>query len=134
MLHQSPQPHSGGTPEVPPILVVDDDPQLRGVIRLALEEEGLVVETAADGRQALDQATSRRPRLVILDMGLPLFDGAEFAAKLRALYGDGVPVVVMTADGNVVQKARRAGARAYLSKPFELDELSAVVQQVLDGG
>jgi DNA-binding response OmpR family regulator len=118
---------------VPPILVVDDDPQLRHVIQLALEEEGLAVETAADGRQALDQATRRRPRLVILDMGLPLLDGAGFAAELRAIYGDGVPLVVITADGHVVEKAHRVGARAHLAKPFELDDLAAAVQQVLGG-
>jgi DNA-binding response OmpR family regulator len=117
---------------VPPILVAEDDPQLRRVMQMALEEEGLVVETAADGRQALAQATRRRPRLVILDMGLPLLDGAGLAAELRAIYGDSVPFLVITADGQVVEKARRVGARAYLAKPFELDELSAAVQQVLD--
>jgi DNA-binding response OmpR family regulator len=116
---------------VPPILVVDDDPQMRHVIQSALQEEGLTVETAADGRQALDRARRRRPRLVILDMGLPLLDGVGLAAELRALYGDGVPLVVITADGHVVEKARRVGARAYLAKPFELDGLSAAVQQAL---
>jgi DNA-binding response OmpR family regulator len=131
MPRRSPQRHRGGTPEVPPILVVDDDPQLRHVIQLALEDEGLAVETAADGRQALDQATRRRPRLVILDMGLPLLDGAGFAAELRAIYGDGVPIVVVTADGHVAEKAHRVGARAHLAKPFELDDLAAAVQQVL---
>jgi DNA-binding response OmpR family regulator len=120
-------------PEVPPILLVDDDPQMRHVIRSALEDDGLAVETAADGRQALDQASRRRPRLVILDMGLPLLDGVGLAAELRALYGDGVPLVVITADGHVVEKARRVSARAYLAKPFELEELSAAVQQALGG-
>ena len=111
--------------------MVDDDPQLRYMIRWALEEEGLVVETAADGHQALEQATRRRPRLVILDMGLPLLSGDELAAELRAIYADGVPVVVISADGHVVDKARRVGARRYLAKPFELDELRAAVQGVL---
>ena len=131
MPRQAPQPSRGGTPEVPPILVVDDDPQLRHVIRLVLEEEGLTVETAADGRQALDQATRRRPRLVILDMGLPLLDGAGLAAELRVIYDDGLPLLVITADGHVAEKARRVGARAYLAKPFELDDFAAAVQQVL---
>ena len=131
MPRQAPQPSRGGTSGVPPILVVDDDPQLRHVIRLVLEEEGLTVETAADGRQALDQATRRRPRLVILDMGLPLLDGAGLAAELRAIYDDGLPLLVITADGHVAEKARRVGARAYLAKPFELDDLAATVQHVL---
>jgi DNA-binding response OmpR family regulator len=114
-----------------PILVVDDDPQLRYLIRWALEEDGLVVETAADGHQALEQATRRRPRLVILDMGLPLLSGREVAARLQAIYGDGVPIMIITADGHVVDKARRVGARRYLAKPFELDELRGAVQGVL---
>lgn len=133
MPRRSPPPNADSAPEGPRILVVDDDPQLRQVIRQALEEDGLAVETAADGRQALDQATRRRPRLVVLDMGLPLLDGAGFAAKLHALYGDEVPLLVITADGHVVEKARRVGACAYLAKPFELDALSAAVQQALDG-
>lgn len=116
---------------VSPILVVDDDPEMCHMIRWALEEEGLVVETAADGRQALEQATRQRPQLVILDMGLPLLDGDRLAAELRAMYEDAVPVVLITADGHVVEKARRVGARAYLAKPFELDDLCAVVQVAL---
>jgi DNA-binding response OmpR family regulator len=73
---RSPEPSAGGAPRVPPILVVDDDPEVCCyMIRWALEEEGLLVDTAADGRQALEQATRRRPRLVILDMSLPLLDG-----------------------------------------------------------
>ena len=114
-----------------PILVVDDDPQFRYMIRWALEEDGLVVETAADGRQALEQATRRRPCLVILDMGLPLLSGEVLAAELQAIYGEEIPVVVISADGHVVDKARRVGARWYLAKPFELDELLGAVQGVL---
>jgi DNA-binding response OmpR family regulator len=131
MPRQRSEPKHGRTPAVPPILVVDDDAEMRHVIRVALEEEGLAVETAANGRQALDQATRRRPRLVILDMGLPVLDGAGLAAELQAIYGDGVPLLVITADGHVVEKARRVGARAYLAKPFELDALSAAVHQTL---
>ncbi len=129
---RSPEPSAGGAPEMPPILVVDDDPEVCHMIRWALEEEGLAVDTAADGRQALEQATRRRPRLVILDMGLPLLDGDKLAAELRAIYGDGVPLVLITADGHLVEKARRVGARAYLAKPFELDDLCAAVQDALE--
>ena len=131
MPRRSAQSDRDGPQEVSPILVVDDDPRMRHVIRSTLEEEGLAVETAADGPQALAQATRIRPRLVILDMGLPLLDGAGLAGELRAIYGDSLPFVVISADGHVVEKARRVGARAYLAKPFELDELAAAVRQVL---
>jgi two-component system, OmpR family, response regulator len=131
MSHRTPEPDRREPAPEPSILVVDDDPLLRQVIRLALEEEGLSVETAADGRQALAQASRCRPRLVILDMGLPLLDGARVAAELRTLYGDGLPLLVISADGHVVEKARRVGARAHLAKPFELDELTATVHRML---
>src|SRR3954454_4385978 len=110
-----------------PILVVDDDPEIRYVVQSALEDEGWLVATASDGREALAQATARRPQLVVLDMGLPLLDGDGVAAGLRTIYGDAVPVVIITADGHAAEKARRVGARAHLAKPFELDALCAAV-------
>jgi len=133
MSHGSAPPDRGDPSQECPILVVDDDPQLRHVIRLTLEEEGLTVETAADGHQALARATRYRPRLVVLDMGLPRLDGAALAVELRAILGQSLPLLVISADGNIVEKARRVGARAYLAKPFELDALAAAVQQMLGG-
>jgi DNA-binding response OmpR family regulator len=115
----------------PRILVVDDDPSLRQLIQWTLEDEGWAVDTAADGRQALDRAARERPRLVVLDMGLPLVDGFGVAAGLHALYGDAVPIVVITADGQAAAKAARVGARAHLAKPFELDDLCALVRGAL---
>ena len=70
-----------------PVLVVDDDWQTRRLIRWALEEEGFVVETAADGGQALQLARRRRPALVVLDMRLPVLDGTAVAGGLRAAHG-----------------------------------------------
>ena len=66
-----------------PILVVDDDWQTRRLLRWALEEEGFVVETAADGGQALELARRTRPALVVLDMRLPVLDGAAVEARVR---------------------------------------------------
>jgi CheY-like chemotaxis protein len=130
-LHES---ESGGTVDGQAILVVDDDPEVRRVIQGTLEEEGWTVETAADGLQALEWARRSRPRLVVLDMGLPRLDGHGVAAGLRSVYGDAVPILVVTADGQAVEKARRVGARAHLSKPFDLDDLCAAVQHVLTQG
>jgi DNA-binding response OmpR family regulator len=113
------------------ILVVDDDWQTRRLIRWALEEEGFVVETASDGQQALERATSARPALVVLDMRLPLVDGTAVADGLRSSLKVPPPIVLITADDRPAEKARRVGAYAYLEKPFELDDLVATVRRGL---
>lgn len=120
--------------EVQRILVVEDDPVLRQSIQWALEDEGLQVDTAADGRQALGQLARRRPALVLLDMRLPIVGGEAVADGLHAAYGDEVPIVVITADGRAAEKARRVGAVDFLAKPFEIDDLIGVVHRALGAG
>jgi two-component system, OmpR family, KDP operon response regulator KdpE len=110
------------------VLVVDDDPQIRQTIQWCLEDEGITVETAGDGRQAVDQAIASRPSLIILDMGLPRLSGEEVADALLDHYGDSrPPIVVLTAAGHAAEKARRCAAVAHLPKPFELDDLASIV-------
>lgn len=116
------------------VLVVEDDEMLRQTIRWALEEEGVEVEIAADGQEAVDSVAQRRPRLVLLDMGLPLINGDGVASAIRAQYGLAVPVIVLTADGRAAEKAERVGAVAYLHKPFEIDDLISTVQASLGTG
>ena len=120
---------SGG--RLPSILIVDDDPLIRQIIRDVLTEEGFAVATAADGPQALRRAADRPPALVILDMGLPRMDGYEVAVALRAAHGRALPILTITADGGAANKAQRVGAFAYLRKPFDLDDLVAAVRGVL---
>lgn len=115
----------------PVILVVDDDLQIRQTIRWTLEEEGFVVETAADGQEALERATSARPALVVLDMRLPLVDGAAFADGLRRAFTAPPPIVLITADDRPAEKALRVGAFAHLGKPFDLEDLVATVRRGL---
>ncbi|GAC1406534.1 MAG: hypothetical protein NVSMB52_20070 [Chloroflexota bacterium] len=110
------------------ILVVDDDADLRSAIRWALEDEGYSVETASDGREALDRGVAHRPSLVVLDMGLPIVNGTGVADGLKAAHGDTIPILVVTADGKSAEKARRVGAFDYLHKPFNLDDLVARVK------
>ena len=114
-----------------PILVVEDDPRIREIIRWALEDEGYAVTTAADGRQALERAAAAPPALVVLDMMLPILDGPAVAAGLRAAPRPMPPIVLVTADGRAAEKAARVGAFAYLHKPFDLDDLIAVVRRGL---
>lgn len=115
------------------VLVVDDDRTLQQVIRWALEDEGLLVETAGTGSQAVERATRRRPALLVLDYGLPELDGAGVAAALRGAHDVPVPILLITADGRSAEKARRVGALDYLQKPFEVDDLVAIVRRLLGG-
>ena len=114
----------------PRVLVVDDDPDMRLTMHEVLTDEGLDVDVAADGREALDRAASQPPALVILDLTLPVLDGFEVADRLHERHGL-LPILAVTADGRAPQKARRVGAYAYLRKPFELDALVSLVRHGL---
>jgi len=114
----------------PRVLVVDDDPDMRLTMHEVLTDEGLEVDLAADGREALERAASQRPALVILDLTLPILDGFEVADRLRQQHGL-LPILAVTADGRAPHKARRVGAYAYLRKPFELDTLVSLVRHGL---
>jgi DNA-binding response OmpR family regulator len=116
-----------------PILVVEDDAQVRRTLEWTLEAEGLPVRVAPTGRRALELAAAERPGLMLLDMGLPDIDGYAVAEGVRAAQGP-VPILVITADGRAAEKAERVGALGYLSKPFELDELVATVRRALGVG
>lgn len=122
---------SGVSSEEKLVLVVEDDTDLRQTIQWMLEDEGLLVETARDGREALERAMQRKPALVVLDMNLPIVDGFGVASGLRSTYGDSINIMTMTAGGRVAEKAQRVGAISYLSKPFELDALVNAVWNIL---
>jgi len=115
------------------VLVVDDDPEIRDVVRWLLEDEGWTVETASDGRDALEQATRVRPALIVLDMGLPIMTGEEVAMRLRQVYLEPPPIIVVSADGRAGEKAARIGAASYLHKPFDVDALARLVRLALGG-
>ena len=115
------------------VLVVDDDAQARQAIRWALEDEGLAVLTAADGREALGLAVERAPDLVVLDLTLPEMDGYAVARSLRAGHAQPIPVLLITADGQAPPKARRVGAYAFLRKPFRIEDLLEAVRTGLSG-
>ena len=113
------------------ILVVDDESIIRGVVTAALEREGHSVREAPDGRSAVAEAERALPDLVVLDVGLPDFDGWEVCRRLRTR-GD-VPVLFLTAladEANLV-RGLRLGGDDYLPKPFNPDVLSARVGALL---
>jgi CheY-like chemotaxis protein len=116
------------------VLVVDDDPIVRGLICRALEDEGLTVVAAENGELAVSEATRARPSLVVLDVSLPVLASDVVAARLRQLGPDDLPVLVITADGRASEKARALGAYAYLQKPFDIDRLVDLVERGLQRG
>jgi two-component system KDP operon response regulator KdpE len=112
----------------PHILVVEDDAAIRGVIRTALEDAGCQVAEAGDCTRGLIEAGTRKPDLVILDLGLPDRDGVAFIRKMRAWSTK--PILVLSARTDEAQKvtALDEGADDYLAKPFGVAELLARVR------
>ncbi|HET9016769.1 MAG TPA: response regulator transcription factor [Thermomicrobiaceae bacterium] len=119
--------------EMARILVVDDDPNIRQVVRFALGDEGHQVEEASDGRAALEQADRFHPDVILLDMKMPGMDGWEFARRYRARYGRRAATVVLTAAHDAGRRARDIGADGYVAKPFDLDVLFARVDEAARG-
>jgi CheY-like chemotaxis protein len=116
----------------PDVLVVDDDSSIVEVIAEALTIEGIAYRAATNGRAALDLVAERRPRLILLDMNMPVMDGPQFCAALDAGQGrDGIAVIVMTAANEASRFRAMCNADDVLGKPFELDALYAVVERYL---
>lgn len=115
----------------PVALIVEDEPNIRRFVRLALEGEGWSVHDATTVKQGLIDAGTRRPDLVVLDLGLPDGDGLDFLRDLRGW--SSVPVIVLSARGAEEDKiaALDSGADDYLSKPFGVGELMARVRVAL---
>jgi DNA-binding response OmpR family regulator len=123
---------------VPRILVVDDTPGLRMLIRINLELEGFDVQEAVDGRDALDCLEALDdddlPDLITFDVVMPRMDGFDAAAAVRAdlRYADVALVMVTTQAGPAdMVRAREIGVDAYVTKPFEPEELTATLHRVL---
>ena len=115
------------------VLVVEDDRDIRDSIVELLADEGLVAVGAEHGEAALRVLRAGRvPRLILLDLMMPVMDGFAFReAQGREPAWAGIPVVVMSADGQVDAKKARAGAVEYLKKPVDIHELLAVVKRCL---
>jgi DNA-binding response OmpR family regulator len=108
------------------ILVVEDDPGIRQGIVDFLAFEGYEVDVARDGEEALRYLRASRPALIVLDLVMPVMNGPQLLASIRAEgIADGVPVAIMTAA--MPGASALPPADAYLTKPFDLDELLAVV-------
>jgi two-component system, OmpR family, KDP operon response regulator KdpE len=113
------------------ILVVDDEPPIRKLLRMGLTVQGYEVMDAANGKAALE-LLARKPHLVILDLGLPDIDGLDLLRKLRQ-HDDSLPIVVLSSRGDEAGKvaALDLGADDYVTKPFGMDELLARMRAAL---
>ncbi|MEU6164607.1 response regulator transcription factor [Streptomyces tanashiensis] len=140
MAASSPPPHPVGRPARHHLLVVDDEPTVRELLRTALSYTGFEVDAAATGQEALDLAAARTPDIVLLDVMLPDMDGFEVIRRLRAqprlaLPGRGgdVPVLFVTARDEREDRLHglRLGGDDYVTKPFDLEELIARIHAVL---
>jgi CheY-like chemotaxis protein len=123
---------------VPCVLVVDDTPALRLLIRINLELEGFEVDEAVDGQDALERlaamADDELPDLITFDVVMPRMDGFDAAEAVRAdpRY-EGVALVMVTTQAGPADRLRgqQIGVDAYVTKPFEPGELTETLQQVL---
>ena len=115
-----------------PILVVDDEPQIRRLLRTSLGAQGYRVLESADGRTALHMLARHAVDLVILDLGLPDIDGVELIRHLRG-EGSRLPVIILSARGDERGKvlALDEGADDYVTKPFGMAELVARIRAAL---
>lgn len=113
------------------IMVVDDDSNIRELIRLILRKEGFEVLEAVDGKDALIKLENDKIDLVILDIMMPNMDGWEFCEEARKFCS--FPILMLTAKGETSQKVKgfELGADDYLTKPFEPAELAARVKALL---
>jgi len=111
---------------------VEDEPDIRDVVALILEEEGFTVETAAQGREGLAKAHRQLPDMVIVDLMMPIMSGWEF---LRTWQADSemqpIPIVAMSAASSMTS-AEVMGIQGFLRKPFHVDRLLAIVKLVFD--
>jgi CheY-like chemotaxis protein len=112
------------------ILVVDDDVDCRDMLKEALGFEGYVVITARNGAEALAAARQHHPRLILLDLMMPVMDGYEFRAQQQAdAEIAGIPVLCISGTHHAHRAARRIGAVGCIEKPIALEELIRVMRE-----
>lgn len=112
------------------VLVVEDDATIRGSVTEYLRDEGFEVAEARNGHEALAAVEATAPDVIVLDMQMPEMDGSAFlTARSEAVQA--IPVVLVSANADLQRLADTFNVRAALAKPFDLDVLSVVIEQLL---
>jgi DNA-binding response OmpR family regulator len=114
------------------VLFIDDDENLREIVGVMLEREQFVPILAADGKSGLDKALTRKPQLLLVDLGLPTMSGVEVCKQIRAGNSQ-VPIIILSAKGEEIDKVLllELGADDYIVKPFSMRELLARIRALL---
>ena len=116
------------------ILSVDDSPSIRQMVKLTLSGAGYEVSEASNGVEGLAKAQSSPVDMVVTDLNMPMMNGLSLIRELRKLSAyRGVPILFLTteSDAGLKQQAKAAGATGRITKPFQQDQLLAVVKKVL---
>ena len=116
------------------ILIVDDEKDIREILKAILEHEGYVTLEANDGKQGYEKAVSEQPDLIILDIMMPVLDGFGAAEKLKTNKDTfGIPIIMLTAKDEPVdkEKALSLGIHTFIVKLFDLEELRHTIKEVL---
>jgi len=123
---------SKGGVTIKTILVVDDNEGIRRLLKEFLTQENYRVETATNGREALQQITEKLPSLVLLDYKMPKKNGLQVLDELSNQFPN-LPVIMITGyyEENEINKARTKGVNYYISKPFSLFELLETIESII---
>lgn len=120
-----------GGDELRKVLVVDDDDDLADAVRQALRDAGHSVATVRHGAAALELVKHIEPELILLDLSMPIMDGWSFVAQYRRTARHGARLVLLTGNASASEITRTLGADGYITKPFEMKDLLAVVEREL---
>lgn len=115
----------------PCVLVIDDEPPIRRLLRISLSAQGFEIIEAGNAREAIEQVATRAPAVIVLDLGLPDRDGQDLIPDLRAITSAPIIVLSVRADEREKVRALDAGANDYVVKPFGMPEFVARLRAAL---
>lgn len=116
------------------VLIIEDDKSIRDSLAQLLEFEGYNVTGAANGQEGLDCLQGLEPCMILLDLMMPIMDGWQFSSQVKADPKlSRIPLVLISADGNIHQKAQQVQALGYLKKPINVDRLLGTIKQYCPG-
>ena len=113
-------------------MIVDDDEEIRNLLRIRLEAEGFSVSMVEDGDKAVEAVQKQEPDLVIMDVMMPNLDGITTLKQMNQMRKEKIPVVIVTGSSIVWEdEFRMEGARAFMRKPFDSNQLARHVKEIL---